>query len=67
MEHSTEAATYKVTLAPAVQDFLNQLQANRSVAETPHNYKKGERQTVYPLKQHEDIINIANWLMKNKS
>ena len=41
MEHSTEAATYKVTLAPAVQDFLNQLQANRSVAETPHNYKIG--------------------------
>lgn len=67
MEHSTEATTYKVTLAPAFQDLLDQLQASRSVAETPHNYKKGERQTVYPLKRHEDIINIANWLMENKS
>ena len=67
MEHSTEATTYKVTLAPAFQDILDQLQASRSTAEAPHNYKKGERQTVYPLKRHEDIINIANWLMENKS
>ena len=52
MEHSTEATTYKVTLAPAFQDLLDQLQASRSAAETPHNYKKGERQTVYPLKRH---------------
>lgn len=67
MGHPLEAANYTVTLAPAFQKYLNQIQANRSDAETPHNYKKGERQTVYPLKRQEDIINMANWLMENKS
>lgn len=32
-----------------------------------NNCKKGQRQTVYPLKRHEDIIHIANWLMEHTS
>lgn len=31
------------------------------------NYHKGERQTVYPLKKHEDIIAVGDWLLENKT
>lgn len=32
----------------------------------PQNYKKDESQTVFPIKKHEDIIAMANWLLENK-
>lgn len=32
----------------------------------PINYKKGEKQTVYPIKKYDDLVRMANWLLKNK-
>jgi len=32
----------------------------------PQNYKKDESQTVFPIKKHDEIIAIANWLLENK-
>ena len=59
MEPYTEEVTIKVTLHPDLERIIQQ-------KTKPHNYKKGERQTVYPLKKHEEIIAMANWLLDNK-
>lgn len=58
MEYTTEGATIQVTLHPALEALLQQ--------KKPHNYKQGEKQTVYPIKRHEDIIAMANWLLEHK-
>lgn len=58
MEQHTESATYQVSFHPAIEQLIKSRQ--------PHNYKKGERQTVYPLKHREDIIAMANWLLAYK-
>lgn len=60
MEYRTEDATLQVTLHPAIEELLQKRQK-------PKNYKKGERQTVYPLRRKEDIIAMANWILQNKS
>ena len=33
----------------------------------PHNYKKGERQTVFPIKSLKQIISVTQWLYHNSS
>lgn len=60
MNNYTETLNYSVVFAPGLEELIKKKNA-------PHNYKKGERQTVYPFKRQEDIINVANWLMENKS
>lgn len=59
MNHNTDAATVMVRFHPDLERMIQQ-------KTQPHNYKKGERQTVYPLKKHEEIIAMANWLLNNK-
>lgn len=59
MDYRTENATYTVTLAPELQRVLEARQK-------PVNYKIGEKQTVYPIKKHEDIIAMANWIFAHK-
>lgn len=59
MDYRTEDATYQVIICPELEQLLKQRQK-------PKNYKKGERQTVFPLKRKEDIIAMANWLLTNK-
>ena len=58
MEQYTENAIVTVALHPGLEQFFKQ--------QRPHNYKKNERQTVYPIKKHEEIIAMANWLLEHK-
>ena len=58
MEQYTEDAIVTVALHPGLEQFFKQ--------QRPHNYKKNERQTVYPIKKHEEIIAMANWLLEHK-
>ena len=58
MEQYTENAIVTVALHPGLEQFFKQ--------QKPHNYKKNERQTVYPIKKHEEIIAMANWLLEHK-
>ncbi len=59
MEYNTEAPVVKVTLHPDLERLIQQ-------KSKPQNYKKGEKQTVFPLKKHEEIIAMANWLLNHK-
>ena len=43
------------------------LSDEKSLQLKPYNYKKGERQTVYPLKNMEDIISVARSLDEKTS
>lgn len=56
MDRVSEVVTNPISLTPE----------NAAKKDRPQNYKKDESQTVYPIKKHEDIIAIANWLLKNK-
>ena len=58
MEQYTENAIVTVALHPGLEQFFKQ--------QRPHNYKKNERQTVYPIKKHEEIIAMAKWLFEHK-
>lgn len=56
MNYHAENEIVSVSFHPAIAQLLEQNMK-------PHNYKKGERQTVYPIKNHSDIINMANYLL----
>lgn len=59
MEQSTEGTTLQITLHPEIEKLLSK--------KKPNNCKTGERQTVYPIKTHKDIIAMANWLYEHKN
>lgn len=59
MEQSTEATILQITLHPEIEKLLSK--------KKPNNCKTGERQTVYPIKTHKDIIAMANWLYEHKN
>lgn len=59
MEQSTEGTILQITLHPEIEKLLSK--------KKPNNCKTGERQTVYPLKTHKDIIAMANWLYEHKN
>lgn len=54
-----QSCTMEVMLHPDLERLLKQ-------KSKPKNYKKDERQTVYPIKKHEEIIAMANWLLAHK-
>lgn len=56
---STEGAILQITLHPEIEKLLSK--------KKPNNCKTGERQTVYPIKTHKDIIAMANWLYEHKN
>ena len=58
MEQSTEGTILQITLHPEIEKLLGK--------KKPNNCKTGERQTVYPIKTHKDIIAMANWLYEHK-
>lgn len=58
MAQSTESAILQITLHPEIEKLLGK--------KKPNNCKTGERQTVYPIKTHKDIIAMANWLYEHK-
>lgn len=58
MDQFTENTIVTVALHPGLEQFFKQ--------QKPHNYKKNERQTVYPIKKQEEIIAMANWLLEHK-
>lgn len=58
MEQSTEGTILQITLHPEIEKLLSK--------KKPNNCKTGERQTVYPIKTHKDIIAMANWLYEHK-
>ena len=58
MDQSTEGTILQITLHPEIEKLLNK--------KKPNNCKTGERQTVYPIKTHKDIIAMANWLYEHK-
>lgn len=59
MEQSTEGTILQITLHPEIDKLLSK--------KKPNNCKTGERQTVYPIKTHKDIIAMANWLYEHKN
>ena len=59
MEQSTEDTILQITLHPEIEKLLSK--------KKPNNCKTGERQTVYPIKTHKDIIAMANWLYEHKN
>lgn len=59
MKPMPEVEILEVTIHPELEAMLQ-------TAKRPQNYKKDERQTVYPIKKHEEIIAMANWLLENK-
>lgn len=59
MEQSTEGMILQITLHPEIEKLLSK--------KKPNNCKTGERQTVYPIKTHKDIIAMANWLYEHKN
>lgn len=59
MEQSTEGTILQITLHPEIEKLLSK--------KKPNNCKTGERQTVYPIKTHKDIIAMANWLSEHKN
>lgn len=59
MEQSTEGTILQITLHPEIEKLLSK--------KKPNNCKTGERQTVYPIKAHKDIIAMANWLYEHKN
>lgn len=59
MEQSTESTILQITLHPKIEKLLSK--------KKPNNCKTGERQTVYPIKTHKDIIAMANWLYEHKN
>lgn len=59
MGRSTEGAILQITLHPEIEKLLRK--------KKPNNCKTGERQTVYPIKTHKDIIAMANWLYEHKN
>lgn len=59
MEQSTEGTILQITLHPEIEKLLGK--------KKPNNCKTGERQTVYPIKTHKDIIAMANWLYEHKN
>lgn len=59
MEQSTEGTILQTTLHPEIEKLLSK--------KKPNNCKTGERQTVYPIKTHKDIIAMANWLYEHKN
>lgn len=58
MNQSTEGTILQITLHPEIEKLLSK--------KKPNNCKTGERQTVYPIKTHKDIIAMANWLYEHK-
>lgn len=58
MAQSTEGTILQITLHPEIEKLLGK--------KKPNNCKTGERQTVYPIKTHKDIIAMANWLYEHK-
>lgn len=58
MAQSTEGTILQITLHPEIKKLLGK--------KKPNNCKTGERQTVYPIKTHKDIIAMANWLYEHK-
>lgn len=58
MDQSTEGTILQITLHPEIEKLLSK--------KKPNNCKTGERQTVYPIKTHKDIIAMANWLYEHK-
>lgn len=58
MTQSTEGTILQITLHPEIEKLLGK--------KKPNNCKTGERQTVYPIKTHKDIIAMANWLYEHK-
>lgn len=58
MDQLAENTIVTVALHPGLEQFFKQ--------QKPHNYKKNERQTVYPIKKQEEIIAMANWLLEHK-
>lgn len=58
MAQSTEGTILQITLHPGIEKLLGK--------KKPNNCKTGERQTVYPIKTHKDIIAMANWLYEHK-
>lgn len=58
MAQSTEGTILQITLHPEIEKLLSK--------KKPNNCKTGERQTVYPIKTHKDIIAMANWLYEHK-
>ena len=59
MEQSTEGTILQITLHPEIEKLLSK--------KKPNNCKTGERQTVYPIKTHKDIIAMANRLYEHKN
>lgn len=59
MEQSTEGTILQITLHPEIEKLLSK--------KKPNNCRTGERQTVYPIKTHKDIIAMANWLYEHKN
>lgn len=59
MGQSTESTILQITLHPEIETLLSK--------KKPNNCKTGERQTVYPIKTHKDIIAMANWLYEHKN
>ena len=59
MWQSTEGTILQITLHPEIEKLLSK--------KKPNNCKTGERQTVYPIKTHKDIIAMANWLYEHKN
>lgn len=59
MEQSTEGTILQIALHPEIEKLLSK--------KKPNNCKTGERQTVYPIKTHKDIIAMANWLYEHKN
>lgn len=59
MGQSTEDTILQITLHPEIEKLLSK--------KKPNNCKTGERQTVYPIKTHKDIIAMANWLYEHKN
>ena len=51
MDQIAENTIVTVALHPGLEQFFKQ---------KPHNYKKNERQTVYPIKKQEEIIAMAD-------
>lgn len=63
MDNRFEDVAVTVVIHPQLKEYMEQHQTKKKY---PINYKKGEKQTVYPIKKHEDIIAMANWLYQNK-
>lgn len=63
MAQPTEATIMQVTLHPVFEEYCKEKQEQQK---KPNNCKTGGSQTVYPIKNHTDIIAMANWLYENK-